>query len=257
MQQQECFDAWAPAAARWSPWAKPVLFVTSPTRVAVTAPPPLPAPPSTLKLPVADGRTALVIDLPGPLSVAWAVNAAHAGYQPVPLYNTTVPPRAGVLDLRGLVDSLYTGAFHLARIRIPPEAPPAFILDADRLGVGGAAHTPRPGDYDNRWILFPQDVPSARLLRAHGIESIAVVTAEARAPRHDLLHTLRAWHAGGLTVRSLPLNGSTLELSLRASIFQRIGEWFKLRASGLHRNSAGGFGGTVPTPSQGGSGGFG
>ncbi|HZW05789.1 MAG TPA: hypothetical protein VFF65_01595, partial [Phycisphaerales bacterium] len=255
MQPQQCYDAWAPAHARWSPWAKPVLFVTSPARIAVTAPPPqLPHSPSPVRLPAADGRGALVIDLPGAQSVAWAVSAARAGYQPVPLYNTTIPPRAGVLDLRALVDALYTGAAQLASIHNPAEAPPAFILDAERLGIPNVTRAPTPGDYDNRWIVFPQDFPSARLLRAHGIESVTVIIPEARAPRHDLLHTLRALHAGGLAVRFLPLNGAAFEHPLRASFFQRIAEWFKLRASGLHRNSAGGFGGTVPMPSQGGSG---
>ena len=41
-------------------------------------------------------------------------------------------------------------------------APPAFLLDSDRM----KAPAPDPGRFDNRWLVFPQDFPSAAFLRS-------------------------------------------------------------------------------------------
>jgi hypothetical protein len=249
----QCFDRWAPPTSRWSAWAKPVLFATGrPSRTAgpATTPPPL-ADAKTLPAPDKAGRTALILDLPATQCVAYALAAARRGYQPVPLFNTTPGVPNPALNLQPLVDALATASDQLATIAIPADAPPAFMLDTHRLGKGRYA-TPRPGDYDNRWILFPQDVPSGRLLRAHGITRAVVVQADQRAPLYDLIYLLRAWHRDGLAVDVLCLNGTQLTIRLKSGLFERIGAWFELLFTDLHRNSAGGFGSRVPFPSSGG-----
>ena len=97
---------------------------------------------------------------------------AKDGYRPVPLYNTTsgrqqrVPPNNCVLtDVSVLVQMLCVPLPDHVRNTIVGDNPPAFLLDSRRLRGEKA---PAPGVYDNRWMVFPQDFPSAKFLQARG-----------------------------------------------------------------------------------------
>src|SRR3954452_24194 len=176
MTREEMFDAWAPAGGPWSDWAKPVLFAHWPR--------PLPAdpeaPPADLSwVPPAAGRAALVIDLPGAAGVHLGLALAAAGYRPVPLYNAVPPPAEGdpgasVVVVEPVLAALARGADRLRASPPPADAPPAlpppraapppaFLLDADRQT---ARRDLAPGEFDNRSVVFPTDVPSAVRLAA-------------------------------------------------------------------------------------------
>lgn len=131
----------------------------------------------------------------------------------------------------------------------PPETPdpPA----CRRLGRGA----PRPGMYDNRSVLLPQDVPSARRLKAAGIRSITLIQAPGAVAK-DLSHLLYAWQQGGLhLLRTEPFSTAPPEpFHLRKPLgFGSMLHDLMVRA-GLRRSSQGGFGGTVPLPQQSGTG---
>jgi hypothetical protein len=66
--------------------------------------------------------------------------------------------------------------------------------------------------FDNRWICLPQDFPSAIFLKDHGILKIAVIRNDQGLPSDDLLHILRRWQEGGLSIHLwVPEKGSFIQ----------------------------------------------
>src|SRR5687767_6929404 len=149
MTNEECFGVWAPELNPWSRWAKPALFCGSPT--SPFTPTPGPVEPIDLSwVENARSRTAAIVDLPGAEAVRAGLELALRGYRPVPLFNTSVGP-SPLIDAGAIVSALMAGAEQLREISMPPDAPPAFLLDSDRTRP---TMTPVPGRYDNRWIVF-------------------------------------------------------------------------------------------------------
>ncbi|HMN95563.1 MAG TPA: hypothetical protein PKC43_04995 [Phycisphaerales bacterium] len=194
-------------------------------------------------------RRALVLDLPASESIAAGLALARRGFRPVPLFNTTDGPGA-IVDVQPILRGLVAGAEALARIRLDPDAPPAFLIDEKR-----TAPRPQPGLYDNRWIVFPQDFPAASLLRAHAIEEAIVVRRDDRAPEADLLAVLDGWRHEGIRVGVRRIDhpdAPPRELPGRAR--RLVGPLLAFAAVflGLRRNSAGGFGAAIPFAASGG-----
>lgn len=249
MNGSQLFETWAPAGSIWSPWAKPALFAEEAVLGLVTGTPPPPAmPPQPRTSFQSGGDTAFVLDLPGEKSVELGLLLARAGYRPVPIFNTT-HHAAALVDVRPVLHRLASGATELAGADLPPEAPPAFLLDANRSTASGQ---PTPGRYDNRWVVFPQDFPSARFLLSKGIRQI-VLLQQMRPrdqPRDDLAHVVRRWQEAGIAIYS---QDPEIEEPPRPVDVQRPNSFRSLfyRAlalAGLRRNSAGGFGGIIPQP---------
>jgi len=214
------FATWAPEASRWSLWAKPVLFTYQPPVV-------LPLPPAP--------------EL-----------AAERGFRPVPLFNTTLGPGNNLHDVAAVLGSLVVLADQLAALRLPLDAPPAFLIDSGRL-----QGKPAPATYDNRWMVFPQDFPSARALRAGGIESVILIRRDDTPMQPDLRAVLRYWKRDGVASTLLdPSTGARREATFDASFLGLLTDHMFSWFSGLRRNSAGGFGGVVPTPTATGGGGW-
>lgn len=237
----DLYAAWAPETSPWSAWAKPVLFASMQRLLALPASP-APAPTATAMPPAAPGR-AWVIDLDGPDAVA--VGAALApGAWPVPLFNG-VPDLRAVIDLGPTLAALRAAASALPIARA--EAPPAFLLDARRMRP---ARVPMPGDFDNRWQVTPQDFPSDRRLLAAGVTEVVLVADGAVAD--DLAHVLRRWQEAGLVLRRwVPDPGALVILDVPRPRWFRSLWWRVLVGFGLRPNAAGGFGSTIPQPSNG------
>ena len=273
MNNEECFDVWAPELNPWSRWAKPALFcgptVPAPGQPAATGQPSaqvmvpgaataVPAAPAAPDIDVSwvqdpRPRTALVVDLPGVASVRAGLALARRGYRLVPLFNTTVGP-SPVIDTASIAAELMKGAEELRTISLPPDAPPAFLLDSERTRP---STPPAPGRYDNRWIVFPQDFPSANYLQAAGIGEILLVQREAAAPADDLAHVLLRWQQAGLQLLAgdPQTRGRPRTLAVTPpSRFRRA--WYRaLALAGFRRNDAGGFGAIIPLVTS--SGGYG
>jgi hypothetical protein len=206
--------------------------------------------PEYLWLSHAGGRTALVVDLPGVESVETGIAMARRGYRPVPLYNTSIGP-SPLLDVVRLVDALASGATALHDITLSPDAPPAFLVDADRMRPVVAS---KPGSYDNRWVVFPQDFPSGTFLRSRGIEDV-IVLHDRRGVQEDLAHVLLRWQEAGIRIQAVgPGDTSPRPITVkRPSWFRRA--WYRaIVLAGLRRNNAGGFGAVIPVASAGGYG---
>ncbi len=252
MTKEEIFNAWAPEGAEWSDWAKPALFAQWPDTVTPPATMPEWAEPNYLWLPQSSGRTAVVVDLPAVESVRTGVAFARRGYRPVPLFNTSYGPSA-VIEIAPLVLELGRAARLLQPIAVGPKAPPVFLLDANRMQP---PVPPSPGKFDNRWVVFPQDFPSATFLRSRGVADVLLIHAGGRV-QEDLAHVLLRWQQGGLRmVSASPSDTSTRELTVTPpSWFRRA--WYRaITAARLRRNNAGGFGAVIPVRSGGGGGGY-
>lgn len=255
MSDERIFEAWAPDGALWTPWAKPVLFANL-SRFSVTVP-------SVdawravdvSQIPSARSGTAIVVELAGIDSVLTGLALANQGYRPVPLYNVNVGPNA-VVDVDAIAGALRLGAEPMKEMRIAQDAPPAFLLDANRMRP---TKTLGPGKFDNRWIVMPQDFPSATMLMSRGVKEVLVLTSGDNPARGDLAHVLLRWRRAGMPILSLDLKRAERPREMRIeppSLFRRA--WYRLIAlAGLRRSNVGGFGAQIPEEHEGGgAGGF-
>lgn len=248
---QAAFDVWAPVGVEWSAWAKPALFAgldrarlmeqsLGDWRTTDVSWAPSPR-----------RRVAIVVDLPNVRAVQMGMALAAIGYRPVPLFNVTVG-RDPIIRIDPLADALGEAVAPLAELRIPLDAPPAFLLDSRRMSPEAPL---LPGKFDNRWIVLPQDFPSGNRLLARGIGEVLLVQATDDAPREDLAHVLLRWQRAGVRLQLLNVTGNRQPAPITVrppTLFRRA--WYLLLAlSSLRRSSAGGFGGMIPLPSEGGS----
>lgn len=240
---ETAFAAWAPDQSPWSLWAKPVLFaglgsVDRPTTAQT------PRAVDVSRFPDPRERTAIVVDLPGRTGTELGLALAGEGYRPVPLYNCCMGKGAAV-NVEPIERALLAGAEELPHLRIRDDAPPVFLLDANRM----EGPAPKPGRFDNRWLVFPQDFPSATYLRSRGIGRALLVQEREGAPREDLAHVLRRWQLGGIELTATTAGAERVRsLHVAApSLFRRA--WYRVMATmGLRRSNVGGFGAVVPIP---------
>ena len=244
------FEAWAPHDGVWTPWAKPVLFAHIDEHDV--AGPPLPRPPwaneDALKLvdPAATYRTSaqrprptIVVDLPGVESVAAGLALAEIGFRPIPLY-TAIPSLASVVPMEDVVGALIRGASELARVTLSASAAPAFLLDARRAGRDEEV---RPGQFDNRSVVFPTDFPSSARLRSAGIDAIVLVQESDARPQADLEGSLAALQRDGFPIFLLRADATfaATPLNVRTpGVLERLGMWWERTL--LRRRDGGGFG---------------
>jgi hypothetical protein len=205
-------------------------------------------------VPASVERVALVVDLPGPVSVRLGLTLAAAGYRPVPLFNACPPPAEGepnaaVVPVEPILVALAAGAERLRASPPPADAPPAFLLDADRQT---ARRDLTPGAFDNRSVVFPTDFPSAARLTAHGIRRALLVREQPGPIGDDLEDALRPWPADGLRldVKWLSQPGPPVPLTLPRRTWWN-GLWRWLTRTHPRRNPAGEFGAFIPHPTGG------
>ncbi|MCU0857691.1 MAG: hypothetical protein MUC65_04730 [Pontiellaceae bacterium] len=249
MNNEDIFLTWAPNVSPWSAWAKPVLFASMRgiTSVPKNQPDMSPESPSDAVWQVSFANdTALILDLPGETSVRAGLAMAEKGWRPVPLFNGCHASYLSrmIVDTRPLIQSLIYGLPVLQQTKLSADAPPAFLLDQRRLSGSSLIS---PGDYDNRWCIVPQDMPSARYLKQAGIRRVILF---ADTVMDDLAHILRRYEEGGLLLSIIrPAQMQEASLSVpKPQLFRSI--WYRIQVlSGLRRNAAGGFGALIPEPS--------
>lgn len=246
MNNEEAYLAWAPPRVRWSDWAKPVAFAQATPPVASEAEPSPLHGWQTIRLDwlPAPSDTAIVADLPGPSAVTFGLALADQGYRPIPLFNACTGP-SEIVNMQQIIRALFAAAGELAGMNIPERAPPAFLIDSERLQGGSAV---QPGRFDNRWMVFPQDFPSANVLLGERIQQVLVVRNGPISVPDDLAHVLVRWQEGGIELLGQDAQSAGPPQPLQVSRpkgFKTI--WYRLLAmAGLRRNSAGGFGSVIP-----------
>jgi len=261
MTNIEAYKIWAPDNALWTEWAKPVLFAGMMHLRPVTQPVTLDIQ-SIYWLNIFNQNTAIIVDLPEEKSVEESLALAYMGYRPVPLYNGVYAENQTnmTVDVGNLSRALLAGAEVLASINFRNDAPPVFMLDSRRMKSFGKA----PGSYDNRWCVFPQDMPSASFLIRQKINRVIVRTEQTPAYfnkkffddkiQNDLTHILCRYQEAGIKIQlscgSDDVNDTTVSKPSKfKSLFYRLSVTL-----GLSRNAAGGFGSQIPVmDSDGGS----
>jgi len=252
MNGEEIFNIWTPATSPWAVWAKPVLFTDLSTWDGARSLRPNWEMLNVDWIKSIAPNTALIIDLPNSQSIFYALALAKLGYQPVPLFNCCSASfgEEEVLSTSDLRADLNRGASDLQTIQLSRDARPAFLLDAVRL-IGTC--TPSPGKFDNRWMVFPQDFPSATFLREAGIIQIVVIQFSKGKPQEDLRQVLLRWQEAGLQILSKSLDDALSPAPIQVTSTPKY-RWFFQRALALARfrhNSAAGFGSVIPDPSSG------
>ncbi len=239
----EVFKIWAPDPTLhvWSKWAKPALFMNV---KYVASSRPLQIEPAEWMSAV-DYGTAIIVDMPSVSSIEKSLALAKLGYRPVPLYNGVqgVKRTSMIVDVYDLANGLYAGAEELLDMPIPVDAPPVFMLDANRMkGIGK-----QPGKFDNRWSIFPQDMPSANFMHKKGIHSVIVRT---ETLQNDLTHILMRYQEKGIRIYVVNNNNVITEKPVvKPSLFKSVLYRYSV-VFGLKRNAAGGFGGQIPEATQ-------
>ena len=285
MNGRELFEVWAPRESIWSPWVSPALFAQIECPQTTQEADPLGPKPAWYEE-VASPDAAVIVDLPGADCIRLALTLAERGYRPVLIINASpgptraedfrhappfvpysgFPQSAVALDMSSLVKEICHGTPRLQSVGLAPHAPPAFVLDALRL----KGTKPLVDDmFDNRWMVFPQDFPSARLLAEKGIRRVTVLQAEKAGPSEDLSHVLLRsqagpaedlshillrWQQAGIEILAKAVEDpgppSAITVS-RPSRFKAL--WYRaLAIMGLRRNNVGGFGSFIPSASSGG-----
>jgi len=187
------------------------------------------------------------------------VALAERGYRPVPLFNACPPPdipapdqagRLAAIDVDSILAALVQSAERLQQLALPADAPPAFLVDANRQRP---LQPLRPGLFDNRSVLFVTDFPSASFLASQNIERVLVLCDRPGDIDRDLAYVLRTWQRAGITVscKSLTEPGPVQPLAIggRWLLFNL---WHRLASAlRLRRNPLGGFGAFVPEAASG------
>jgi hypothetical protein len=203
MKREEIYRIWANAASPWSNWVAPVLFtVLDPNK-----------PPRTVirevELPWAgylQRDTAVILNLPACEAVQVAVSLAWNGYSPIPVFNATPPSRffraktwSAAIDVDEIIDTIHAATPILASLALPANSVPVFLLDSNRL-LGQFRNAMGDEIFDNRWVAFPEDFPSAEFFIAHGIKRVLIVQSEGLPLQGDLAQILLKWQDAGLEI---------------------------------------------------------
>ena len=196
------YEIWAPANSPWSQWVAPALFAQMECRDTPQISEPVAA--AERHEDARQPRHRARHRLPGAECVQFALALTQIGYRPVLLINSSpgpigpMPPTAPsgsqpplappnspagieVVDMRALVAEVCGGSKFMRELALPDDAPPAFILDSTRLVGNRDVSEDR---FDNRWIIFPQDFPSARFLASRGIVRAVVLQRGGDRPAH-------------------------------------------------------------------------
>jgi len=250
---RELYEIWAPHGGVWSPWTAPALFalVKCPDKSADVR---VERAQLVWQQHATAHDTAIILDLPGAEAVKFGLGLAQNGYRPVVLINASPAPfhlvvtpsmrPPVVLDMQPIAQEICAGAPWLQELALPSDAPPVFILDSRR----GTGTQPLRGDlFDNRWMVFAQDFPSARFLAEQKIKRVILVQVGRMQPLEDLSHVLLRWQEAGIEILAKQ-SGDASEASpimvAKPSRFRAI--WHRaLAIMGFRRSNVGGFGGFV------------
>ena len=238
---EDAFTVWVPDDGLWSAWAKPMAFVQAAGTI-------LTEPIEDTALPAIrvalNPQTAVIVDLPGRDAIYAGLSLAMRGFRPVPLFNGTSGP-SPVIDVAPITRALGGGVARLAAMTLSREAPPAFLIDSRRDGVGAQVE---PGSYDNRWVVLPQDFPSGALLQSRGITSAMLMRRNGLSVPADLAHVLRRWQEVGIRVNvaDVATGRTATDVTVPKPSRFKLAWYAAVALLGLHRSNVGGFGSVIP-----------
>ena len=171
MLGREIYKIWAPEGAKWIDWVRPVPFVniTEQSEIYEVSEFIIPRINYIKKL---SNDTAIIIDLPGNESIKEGIAIAKLGFRPIPIYNGTDEQKGAIATVNNKLVKigLVKGALELKKIKLENDAPPAFLLDTNRMNRFKMDESV----FDNSWDIYAQDMPSAEYFLENGINKVIV-----------------------------------------------------------------------------------
>ncbi len=150
-------------------------------------------------------ETAIIVDLPGRESIAFGAGLASAARLVTTFDN--FPHPLGVTPSQETLAAMlyYTGEIQAKQSALSSDAPPAFLLDSNRL----ADYKDADAQFDNRYLA---KLPSVDKLKERGVKSILYITPDRTRAEEldDLNDDFVAYKNGGLNVAMLPASDLTL-----------------------------------------------
>lgn len=195
MTGREIFNIWAPRGCKWIDWVRPVPFVAIGNGLKEYGIYNL-MKNDVIYTNKASKSTAIIVDLPGYESVEEAIELAKIGYRPIPVYNGTNEQEGAMAtsDNTSVEIALMKGAIELEKIKLSDDAPPAFLLDTNRM----IRYKMNVSVFDNSWDIYNQDMPSAKYLVESGIKKI-IVRADKKIQK-DLKKILYKYQVAGINI---------------------------------------------------------
>ena len=190
---KEIYKIWAPYGARWTNWIRPVPFVQ--LNHIKTEEHFNNNIPKISYIDCCKTNMGIIIDLPSYEGVNEGIALAKLGFRPIPIYNGTNGQAGAISTVNNtaLELSLIWGGLHLKNITLKDNAPPAFLLDSNRMNRFKMSEKV----YDNSWDLYSQDVPTANFLLKSGINEIIL---RSDIMRKDVAKILYDYQKEGLTI---------------------------------------------------------
>lgn len=194
MTDKKIYQKWAPIGTRWVEWVRPVPFMAINEALSINVV-------SNFTIPQVNylskvlTDTAVIIDMPSFEGIEEGLAMAKLGFRPIPLYNGTKGQDKAMtlVDTKGIAKALIWGAFELDKVTISSVAPPAFLLDSNRMHQ----YKMNASIFDNSWDLYHQDLPSAEYFLNHGINKIVV---RGEKVQEDLAKIFYKFQAKGITI---------------------------------------------------------
>lgn len=194
MTGRDIFKIWAPTGAKWTQWVRPVPFVGINENIKIYE--------------ISDFNisniyyleelvtdTAIIVDIPGNDSIKEGIALAKMGYRPIPIYNGTDQQKGAIatVDNYSIKVGLIKGAKELEKIKIDENAPPAFLLDTNRMN----RFKMNISIFDNSWDIYSQDLPTAEYFFNNGIKNIII---SSRIIQKDLSKILYKFQNKGINI---------------------------------------------------------
>ncbi len=172
MTGKEIYKIWAPTNDKWVDWVRPVPFIAINDNLESYKTPDLSN--SNINCINKDENTAIIVDLPGLESIKEGIALAKIGFRPIPVYNGTIEQDGAkaTTDNKSISIGLVYGASKLKDIELENEAPPAFLLDSNRMN----RFKMDVSVFDNSWDIYDQDVPSAEYFLNNQINKIVIIS---------------------------------------------------------------------------------
>lgn len=217
MLGKEIYKIYAPPAAKWIEWVRPVPFVAIDTYNRKEMYNWIDR--KVYFLNEYQSDTAIFIDLFPKESIELGISLARIGYRPVPLFNGTDEQENSyaTTDTYLAESSLITGGFILKNIKLDNNANPVFLLDCTRTN----RYRAKESIFDNSWDLYKQDIPTPDYFMKNNIKKIVVV---GDTIQKDLRKIFLEFQKKGiefyLTDGYLPLNKIKLKKNLK-EIFEK------------------------------------
>lgn len=215
MNCKEIYRIWAPFDSEWAKWVRPVQFIGVNEKITVydhkkDLGKTISYIPNILKKIKNIKEYAIIIDLPGLESIEEGLNIARLGFRPIPLYNGTDEQLGAIptVDNKEIKIGLIKGSEIIKNMKIEKDAPPAFLLDSNRMN----RHKMNESIFDNSWDIYAQDMPSAEYLLNNGICKIIVICEKLQK---DLKKILYKFQKKGIKIYLSSMYDESKEIKIR------------------------------------------